>query len=353
MQKRGLVTYEPIRIVTSVVDIHIQKSIGLINNGIKSPPIITKLNFFIIIVDMKYGIISALLMVLIASCNKEVSDPEPQLTVDPMPQFAVSAQKFESSSRLLKREVSYTNNNPFLKNVRMFAYDNTKRCTEIKIGTIDSSIINPVFNLTQTLTFAYNGSTLVPSSFSSVKTVLPNLVTTFYYKYNDQGRKISDSVRVKNQAGDPADRVIHYVYDDNDKVYATPVLTGFSMENNSLDTLSLLTRGNIERLVSRIIKAAGDQIVSYTFSYDQSVSPYNKLNIANSLYFESAALGIGYNVPLETHYMGVTTNNMTSWTTGNYTVTFTYLYTADQYPVRKQMFLPGDVIPYQVTLFEY
>ena len=235
----------------------------------------------------------------------------------------------------------------------MFAYDNAKRCTEIKIGTIDSSIANPVFNLTQTLTFTYNGSTLVPSSFSSVKTVFPNLVTTFYYKYNSQGRKISDSVRVKNQTGDPADRVIHYVYDDNDKVYATPVFTGFSMENNSLDTLSLLTRGNIEKRVSRIIRATGDQILTYTFTYDQSVSPYNKLNIANSLYFESAALGIGYNVPLETHYMGVTTNNMTSWTTGNYTVTFKYLYTQDQYPVRKEMFLPSDVNPYQVILFEY
>jgi hypothetical protein len=287
------------------------------------------------------------------SCNKETTAPEPQPTTDPMPQFAVSAKTFESSSKLLKREISYTKNNPLLKNVRMFAYDNAKRCTEIKIGTIDSSITNPVFNLTQTLTLTYNGSDLVPSSFSSVKTVFPNLVTTFYYKYNSQGRKISDSVRVKNQAGDPADRVIHYVYDDNDKVYATPVLTGFSMENNSLDTLSLLTRGNIEKLVSRIIRATGDQIISYTFTYDQSISPYNKLNIANSLYFESAALGIGYNVPLETHYMGVTTNNMTSWTTGNYTVSFHYLYTQDQYPVRKEMFLPGDVNPYQVTLFEY
>jgi len=292
-------------------------------------------------------------MFLMLSCSKEISTPDPQPTIDPMPQFAVSSQKFESSSRLLQREISYTRNSPLLKNVRMFAYDNARRCTEIKIGTIDSSIANPVFNLTQTLTLTYDGSALVPSSFSSVKTVFPNLVTTFYYKYNSQGRKTSDSVRVKNQAGDPADRVIHYVYDDNDKVYATPVLTGFSMENNSLDTLSLLSRGNIEKLVSRVIRATGDQIVTYTFTYDQSVSPYNKMNLANSLYFESAALGIGYNVPLETHYMGVTTNNMTSWTTGNYTVSFQYLYTQDRYPVRKEMFLPGDVSPYQVVLFEY
>jgi len=302
---------------------------------------------------MKYGIIPVLLLLFMLSCNKEVNFVEPQPATDPIPQFAVTAQEIsEPSSRLLKREISYTQNNPLLKNVRLFTYDNANRCTEIKIGTIDSSIANPVFVLKQTLSFTYDGSALLPSSFSSVKTVFPNLVTTFYYKYNSQGRKISDSVRVKNQAGDPADRVINYVY-DYDKVYATPVLTGFSMENNSLDTLLLLTRGNIEKLVSRIIRAAGDQIVTYTFTYDQSVSPYNKLNIANSLYFESAALGIGYNVPLETHYMGVTTNNMTSWTTGNYTVRFSYLYNQDQYPVRKEMYLPGDINPYQVMFFEY
>jgi hypothetical protein len=311
-----------------------------------------KTDFFIIIVAMKNIIISALLVVFMLSCTKEPSFPELQPTTDPMPQFAVSQKTFGVSSKVLKREISYINSNPSLKNVRIFTYDNGKRCTEIKIGTIDSSIANPVFDLKQTLTFTYDGIAPLPSSFSSVKTVFPNLVTTFYYRYNTEGRKISDSVRVKNQAGDPADRVIHYVY-DNDKVYTTPVMTGFSMEGTSLDTLSLLAKGNIEKLVSRLIRATGDQIITYAFTYDQSVSPYNKLNIANSLYFESASLGIGYNIALETHYMGVTTNNMTSWTTGNYTVTFKYLYTQDQYPVRKEMFLPGDVNPYQVILFEY
>jgi len=270
-----------------------------------------------------------------------------------MPQFSVSPKTFELTSKFLKKEISYTKNNPLLKNVRLFYYDNAMRCTEIKIGTIDSASSNPVFNLTQTLTLKYDGPTsLLPTSFYSVKTIFPNLITTFYYQYNSQRRKIKDSVRVKNQAGDPADRVIHYVY-DIDRVYATPVLTGFPMENNSLDTLSLLGGGNLEKLVSRIIRSTGDQIVTYTFTYDQFVSPYNKLNIANSLYFESAALGIGYNVPLETHYMGVTINNMTSWTTGNYTVVFKYLYDQDRYPVRKEMFLPGDINPSYIVLFEY
>ena len=301
---------------------------------------------------MKYRFIPALVMIFILSCSKE-SSPEPDPAIDPIPQFAVSQETFELSSRFLKKEISYTKSNPLLKNVRIFSYDNAMRCTEIKIGTIDSNNSNPFFNLTQTLTFKYDGpNSLLPTLFYSVRTIFPNLITTFYYQYNNQGRKIMDSVRVKNQAGDPADRVIHYKY-DIDRVYATPVLTGFPMENNSLDTLSLLKQGNIEKLVSRIIRSTGDQIVTYSFTYDQFISPYNKLNIANSLYFESAALGIGYNVPLETHYMGVTTNNMTSWTTGNYTVIFKYLYDQYGYPVRKEMFLPGDINPSHVVSFEY
>jgi hypothetical protein len=92
---------------------------------------------------------------------------------------------------------------------------------------------------------------------------------------------------------------------------------------------------------------------TYTFTYDQFISPYRKMNIANSLYFEHPSIGIAYNVPKETHYMGVTTNNMTSWTSGNYTATFKYQYNVDKYPVKKEMYLPGDASPYQVTFFEY
>jgi hypothetical protein len=301
---------------------------------------------------MKHSFLPALLVILTLSCSKENSTPEPEPPIDPIPQFSVSAATFQPSSKFIKREISFTTNNASLKNVRIFTYDNTNRCSEIKIGTIDSSISNPVFTLKQTLSFQYDGTSLLPSSFSSVKTVFPNLVTTFYYSYNNQGRKNRDSVRVKNMAGDPADRVIHYEY-TTDRVYTTPVLTGFPMENNSLDTLSMLSGGNIEKLVSRMIKSTGDLVTTYTFTYDHFINPFNKLNIANSLYFEHSSLGIGYNVPLETHYFGVTTNNMASWTTGNYTVNYNYLYDQDQYPVRKEMFLPGNINPWQVTLYEY
>jgi hypothetical protein len=301
---------------------------------------------------MKYSFIPVLIAICLFSCNKDKSSAQPEPGADPIPQFAVITAKFQNTSKFIRREISYFRNNPHLKNVRIFSYDQANRCTEIKIGTIDSSVSNPFFSLKQTLTFGYDGTSILPSSFASVKTVFPNLIVTYYYKYNSYGRKITDSVRVKNTAGDPADRVIHYEY-NNDQVYATPKLTGFPMENNSFDTLSLLKGGNIGKVIAKFIRSTGDQTATYTFTYDQFANPYNKLNIANSLYFEHASLGIGYNVPLETHYMGVTINNMTSWTSGNFTMQFRYLYDRDQYPVRKEMFQPGETTPVQVILFEY
>ena len=303
---------------------------------------------------MKYVIGLILVLMFLVSCTKQNGiQQQQQPSVEEFQQFAVTTVKFAKVAKFIKREVSYFSNKPLLKNVKMFRYDGNNRCIEIKIGSIDSSSPNPAFNLSQTLSFTYdNNTTLLPSSFSSVRTVFPNLVTVFYYKYNNSGLKITDSVRVKNQAGEPADRTVHYVY-DKDRVYATPVLTGFSMDNIPLDTLDLLKAGNIEKLTSKMKNATGVTVTNYTFSYDKHVNPYNKLNIANSLYFESSALGLGYNVPLETHYMGVTSNNMVSWTTGSYTVVMKYLYDADNYPVKKELIMPGVADPYQVSIFEY
>lgn len=301
---------------------------------------------------------------LIISCTKNLSEeivpvvPVPVVPIVPVvpavsyTQFTVTQARFVQSIKFIKKEVTYLTSNPLLKSVRIFNYDAGNRCIEIKIGTIDSSKTNPIFNLIQTLTLNYIGASILPSTFSSVRTVFPNLITVYYYTYNNQGFKTKDSVMVKNMAGDPAYRVVNYVYDSG-RVHTTPFLSGFPMDNIPFDTLSILQNGNIEKLVSRIKMSAGDRIVNYTFTYDSNISPYNKLNIANSLYFENSSIGIGYNVPLETHYMGVTTNNMTSWTSGSFTVTFKYVYDADKYPLRKEMVIPGSTNPYQVTLFEY
>ncbi|MGI8583844.1 MAG: hypothetical protein ACR2KX_16730 [Chitinophagaceae bacterium] len=297
------------------------------------------------------------LIILLISCSKQEIEKEivpvvPVVPVAEFVQFAVTQAKFAQSLKLIKREVSYLTSSALLKNVRMFSYDGNNRCTEIKIGIIDSSQTNPAFNLKQTLTLNYNGASVLPSSVSSVRTVFPHLVTIFYYKYNSEGLKIQDSVQVKNTAGDPAYRTVKYVY-DKDQVYTTPVLSGFPYDNIPFDTLSLLKNGNIERVVSKMKTSTGDLIATYAFTYDKYISPYNKLNIANSLYFENSAIGLGYNVPLETHYMGVTINNMTSWSSGSYTVSFKYVYDADKYPLKKEMILPGNTNPYQVILFEY
>lgn len=303
---------------------------------------------------MKYCYLLFSFIFILTSCQKDINySPPNSITIDPIPQFSMSAAKFQLSTRFLKKEVNFTSDRPYLKSVRLFSYDNANRCTEIKLGTIDSSSNSPAFVLKQTITFNYDSTNLLPSSLSSVRTVFPNLVTTYYYQYNEQGQKIKDSVRIKNQSGEPADRVINYQY-LHDKVIATPSFTNFSMENNLIDTLSMLSGGNIDKLVSRMIHSTGDDIITYNFTYDQFTSPYSKLNIANSLYFESSSLGLGYNIPLETHYMGVTSNNMTALITGNTIFRFKYIYTPDGYPLKKEMFEPGESTNvYQVTYFEY
>jgi hypothetical protein len=270
---------------------------------------------------MKNSILSYILIFLFASCDKKestnTSPPQaPPTTNNTFTQFAVTEEKFEQSAKLLKREVSYVAPRPSMKYVRIFSYDANNRCQKILIGTIDSSLNNPQFILTQTISFNYDGARLVPASLSSVRTVFPNLVTTFYYKYNSVGLKVMDSARVKNVAGEPADRIVRYVY-EGFRVYTTPEFKGFPIDHNPFDTLELLKAGNMERLVSKTISSGIERIGTYKFTYDQFINPYNKLNIANSLYFENAAIGLGYNVPKETHYLGVTINNLTSWSSGS------------------------------------
>ncbi len=302
---------------------------------------------------MKSIYLPVITALLLFSCSKNPQEtPDPIVPAVTYSQFAVTNTRLAESTKFLKREVTYLTVNPLLKSVRMFSYDANNRCTEIKIGTIDSSQANPAFNLKQTLTLNYSGSSILPGSVSSVRTVFPNLVTVFYFTYNSKGLKTKDSVQVKNTAGNPAYRVVNYVYDSG-RVTTTPVLSGFSYDNIPFDTLSILQNGNIEKLVSKMKTTAGVQGATYTFTYDKYISPYSKLNIANSLYFENSSIGLGYNVPLETHYMGVTFNNMTSWSSGTYTVTFKYVYDADKYPVRKELYYPGNTNPSQVILFEY
>jgi hypothetical protein len=293
---------------------------------------------------MKYRMLIAFALLAFLSCQKENNSPIQEPPVDSIPQLP----------KLLKREVSYTKNKPQLKWVKLFTYDDSKRCTEVSVGVIDSAVTTPSFNLQRKLTFLYDeSSSRMPSSVSSWRKSLPNFTDTYYHTYNNLGHKIKDSVSVKNTSGEIGSFVIHYEY-GSDKVSGRPVLTGFPMENSSLDTIYFTEAGNIERQATRHLSAGGDEFYSYIFTYDQGVNPYNKLNIENSLYFQHPSIGIGYNVPFETHYIGFNTNNMTSFKTGTLLVTFKYVYDEDQYPIRKEMFRPSDTVnPEEVILFEY
>jgi hypothetical protein len=305
---------------------------------------------------MQNIVLYGIFIFLLASCTKkEAAEINPiiePITTTTFKQFEVSAETFVPNSKFLKREVHFRSNRPAMKYVRMFYYDADNRCYKIHVGIIDSSLNNPQFISTHSIAFNYEGASLQPVSLSSVRTVFPNLVTTFFYKYNNQGLKVMDSVRVKNLAGEPADITVQYVYNKG-RVYTTPVLTGFSIDGNPFDTLELLQAGNIGRLISRVHRAGSSRTTTYAFTYDQAINPYNKVNIANSFYFENAAVGLGYNVPRETHYLGVATNNMLSYTTGSYIVKFRYVYDGDNYPVKKEMILPNDPNPCEVTYMEY
>jgi len=283
---------------------------------------------------------------LFISCKKE---NKTSISSSPESSFTIK-ERFDKASKILSREVSWNYASPLFKYVRTFSYDENNRVNQIKIGTIDSSSISPVFILSRTLTFHYLGLENVPSSVSSVRSVFPNLVTEFYFQYNSDGLKTRDSVRVKNIAGEPADRMTNYVY-DKDKIYSTPLANGFTLDNSAFDTLDFKA-GNIEMISSTYNSSIPAQVI-YTFSYDHNINPYNRMNIATALYFQNSALGIGYNVPLETHYIGLNANNMKTWTSDSYTVTYAYVYDKDRYPIQKMMFLPGNSDPEQVTLFEY
>ncbi|MEJ7914414.1 MAG: hypothetical protein WKF70_14760 [Chitinophagaceae bacterium] len=264
----------------------------------------------------------------------------------------MSAETFQRKTKFIKREVYFYSREPKLKYVRIFSYGLDNRCMKILLGTIDSSVSDPKFTPTRTITFNYDGASLLPASLSSVRTIHPNLTTNFYFKYDNHGRKVLDSVHVKNTAGESAYKTIRYEYHKG-RVHSTPVLNGFPIDHHPFDTLELLQAGNIEKQVTRLFNGGTSRTFTRRFTYDQSINPYNRLNISNSLYFENQSLGLGYSVSLETTYLGVTTNNTSSINSDGHVIRFRYVYDQDNYPVKKEIILPGEVDGYHVTYLEY
>jgi len=253
--------------------------------------------------------------------------------------------------QLLTREVSFTSNNPDLKRVREFSYDDQDRCTQVIVGTIDSSKPAPVLTVSRVLTFFYDGASLLPYKAATVRTVFPNLVTDYFYKYDEKGIKVQDSVRVLNQANEPADRVVNYQY-GKDLIVATPELTGFPIFFNPFDSL-FTDNANIIKKVSTTPTPNGDQVLTFTFEYDKKINPYAAINIYNSLYFTNPALGIGYNVPTESHYIGFNRNNITAFSLEGFKTVVVYEYDKFKYPVKSETFAEEDPSFKTTTYFTY
>lgn len=269
------------------------------------------------------------------------------------PSKAYSSNEVIGKLQLLTREVSFVTNNPNLKRIREFSYDEENRCTKIVLGTIDSSgNVLPEFIVSRTLTLYYNDGSSLPYKVASVRSVFPNLVIDFYYKYDDKGAKIQDSVRVRNQFGQPADRVIRYEYEKG-LITATPELTNFSILNNTFDSL-YINNANIVKKVSRMPTTNGDLIRTFAFEYDDKINPYSAINIYNSLYFTNPSINIGFNVPTETHYVGFNRNNISTFITQGVFKTFCfYEYDKFKYPLKSESFPESNPLIRTITYFTY
>ena len=275
------------------------------------------------------------------------------LTENPVPGEPISQANLSpevvGKLQLLTREVSFNSTNPNLKRIREFNYDEQNRCTKIVIGSIDSSRPIPVFNVSRTLTLSYDGASSLPYKVAEVRTVFPNLVTNYYYKYDGTGTKIQDSVMVRNQAGEPASKVVNYEYEKG-LIVTTPVLTGFPIFFNSTDSL-FTDNENIVKKVSKTPTPTGDRFLTFTFEYDNKINPYAALNIYNSMYFTNSSLGIGYNVPTETHYMGLNRNNITAFSLDGFKTVVKYQYDKFKYPVKSESFAEVDPSSFRTTTY--
>lgn len=304
---------------------------------------------------MKHFFTIALSVLLLSGCQKNfLSEQENSLlTEHENSQVVPFVPGTIGRLQLLTREVSFNSLNPSLKQVREYLFDEQNRCTKVLIGTIDSSgNVVPVFNVSRTLTFVYEGMATLPVKVQSVRTVFPNTITEFFYTYDSKGNKIKDSVRVLFQ-GLPSDRVVHYQYIKKDSVYAVPEFVNFPLTNNSFDTL-YYSNHNIQKFRKYTITATGFNVNEYLFEYDNNINPYSALNVFNSLNLTNPALGIGFNIQVQTNYSGLNRNNVTAFTVAGAPFRFVinYLYDNYKYPVWSEAYPEGSPNKF-ITYYTY
>ncbi len=235
--------------------------------------------------------------------------------------------------QLLTREVAFSSATPFRKKVLEFIYDEQNRCTSIFHSVIDSSLEVPLPVLSRTYTFFYTGNSTLPYKTTQVHQELPELVFSYYHTYDKNGLKIKDSISQLNFAGERGWTVIRYDYYKS-HITSVPFRAAFSDYLSSYDTI-FFDKSNITKIFTSMPLEASIVRRSVELKYDNNVNPYSVINLYNSLYFTNSTLGIGFNILSETHYMGLSQNNVTETLTGIGAKTLViYEYDNLRYPVK-------------------
>jgi hypothetical protein len=236
-----------------------------------------------------------------------------------------------------------------LYNVQNFYYDQSKRCTKIETGLIDSNSAVPVFTVNTRYSFYYNGADKNPVSVDRrVPTAVPSIPRSFYFFYDQHGKKIKDSSRLSTFT----EKVIDINRNSN-TIITTPDFTNLSLDNSYFDTLTI-RNSNIEIIRTRIFRETGKHEYQLTESgFDQGINPFNKLNINESFFFSNSSIGYSFLGPGLTRYIGFSRNNCTGYSINGIAETsIQYSYDTQQYPVIAVATYKGTNYK-QVAYFEY
>ena len=245
---------------------------------------------------------------------------------------------------------------PFISgiyNVQVFSYDQFKRCTKIETGIIDSTATTPSFTVNTSYTFYYAGANKNPLYMERrTPNVFPNIPKPFYFKFDNQGKKLKDSVRSVISQTQYSEKIIN-IDRTGSTIITTPQYLNQSLDNSNFDTLSI-RNDNIESIQSKIYRQSGNhQYMLDEFGYDQSINPFNKINISESFLFTNSSVGYNFLGPGLTRYIGFNRNNCTGYSTdGKIQTSIQYSYDKDQYPLIAVATYQGSTYK-QVAYFEY
>lgn len=248
--------------------------------------------------------------VVFASCQKEV-DP------------AIPDGKEESVKKYLSKFIQYETAFPGKASLLLFEYDARKRCTKLTEQFVDT--VGGVAQVTDESNyyFHYNGADTKPFKVTDQPA---GGDMTWYFKYDAQGRKISDSVTDASGYVE----VVHYTYGTNN-IFAEFHIDIFGISMSYKDTAEF-TGENITRHTSA--EYHGGNLISLyeeKYTFDDKPNPFNQLNIA-STFFASAYVEFGTFLGLnKNNFLTVSQKNLVS-PPDVWNGIYKYRYDADGYP---------------------